>query len=831
MQTNSDAKDAKAAVEKIRQELDNSKGTHIWQDYVNALRLVSQVVFTRSSGFVLELIQNAEDAGQTLPGIGEVTITVNKERLKFIHNGAPFDESNLRAICGIRSSKKPERGTLGYLGIGFKSVFKVADCAEIYSSGFQFKFDRNHTDWANQVSETPWHVIPIWIDTPSETIGSEKTTFIVRLRNEDAYQHLMAGLKEIRAELYLFLKWIKRIHITDEVSGEKWSLEDLGEDQNGITTLKQDSTIHRFKFFRREVDVLAELKSDRLTQEYRANVTKRAIAIAFAMDQNGNLDPSPATAMYGGVYSFLPLGESKSGAKFPIQADFLVQPGREGVNEEAAWNHWLLEQVAELCKVAIAFFQKHDTWKYQYLSVFEFTKAPGYEHENLFRPKLIEPIEAFLKNNPCALTADDKWAKLSEVVALGESSSAAVALVTHGLMAVSEIAPILGGSSNLQLVHPKVAEGQPNLFRKVDRWTLFENEDFLKKKAASADGPAWFRALYAWLNSHPVYEDYFYYKPKTRLRRYDGKEIILTADKNVVQGAGVWLLDIASADPLISKLAFELQQKKPMLHPDILAGAPNDQERQALKGFLRGLAGVNAMDTKAICEEAILPKILSSAPQPSKVELLDYTKYCQQYLGAASIRGNEIWTATKLGAIRPAKEVYFPTEFKPAQNWEINKSYVKGLDFLSADYVSACKEDQEFRAWRDFLHAAGVKDAPDNGVEVFAMSYAKEKLAAKFRNIVEVDKLNHGYDLEAEDEAGKQAQIEVKGQSADADVELTGNEAKAAKKHGPTFYLCVVASIPEFPVIHLVQDPDHVGEKEKLTIRVSDWKSGRLPSA
>ena len=617
---------------------------------MNALRLVSQVVFTRSSGFVLEFIQNAEDAGQTLPGKGEVTISINRSRLKFVHNGAPGD---------------------------------------------------------------------------------------------------------------------------------------------------------------------------------RANVTKRAIAIAFAMDSGGNLDPSPATAMYGGVYSFLPLGESKSGAKFPIQADFLVQPGREGINEESAWNHWLLEQVADLCKTAIAFFQKHDTWKYQYLGIFQFTKAPGYEHENLFRPMLIEPIEQFLKDNPCALTADGKWAKLSEVVFLAESTDAAAALVTEGLMAASEIAPILGGSPNLQLVHPKVAEAQPDLFRKVDRWSLFENDDFLKRKAASADGPTWFRALYAWLNNFPVYENYFYYTAKKRIRRYDGKEIILNADKSVVQGAGVWLLDLASADPLISKLAFELQQKKPTLHPDILAGAATDQERQSLKGFLLGLAGVNAMDIKAVCEEAILPKILSTAPQPPKPELLDYTKCCCRYLGTASISGSEIWTSTKLGAIRPAREVYFPTEFKPAQNWEINKAYVKGLDFLSPDYVSSCKDDSEFRAWRDFMHAAGVKLAPDNGVEVFAMNYSKEKLAVKFNNVVEVDKLNHGYDLEAEDEAAMSVQIEVKGQATDADVELTGNEAKAAKKHGQSFYLCVVSSIPESPVIHLVCDPDRVGEKEKLTIRVNDWKSGR----
>jgi hypothetical protein len=103
----------------FRSELESSRGSCIWTDYVNALRLVSQVIITRSSGFVLEFCQNAEDAGQGLPGKGEVSISVNRQRLKFVHNGRPFDESNLGAICGIRSSRKPVRDTLGYLGIGF----------------------------------------------------------------------------------------------------------------------------------------------------------------------------------------------------------------------------------------------------------------------------------------------------------------------------------------------------------------------------------------------------------------------------------------------------------------------------------------------------------------------------------------------------------------------------------------------------------------------------------------------------------------------------------------------------------------------------------------
>src|SRR5205823_10056903 len=142
-------------------------------------------------------------------------------------------------------------------------------------------------------------------------------------------------------------------------------------------TLKQNGQVHRFKFFRREVTVPEHVKPDRLTQEYRANVTKREIAVAFAIDAQGNLDPSPATAMYGGVYSFLPLGESKSGAKFPIQADFLVQPGRDALNYEAKWNHWILDEVMKLSLEAISFFKKHDTWKYQYLPAFEFAHSEG----------------------------------------------------------------------------------------------------------------------------------------------------------------------------------------------------------------------------------------------------------------------------------------------------------------------------------------------------------------------------------------------------------------------------------------------------------------------
>src|SRR5207302_4306437 len=135
------------------------------------------VVFSRSSGFVLEFLQNAEDSGLDLTSSsGSFEIRIDKRRIKLVHNGRPFTEKDVRAVCGIRSFKKPERGTLGYLGIGFKSVFKVSDSPEVYSGGFHFKFDRTH--W-QQEGEVPWQVVPVWIERVSEPVAEELTAFVI----------------------------------------------------------------------------------------------------------------------------------------------------------------------------------------------------------------------------------------------------------------------------------------------------------------------------------------------------------------------------------------------------------------------------------------------------------------------------------------------------------------------------------------------------------------------------------------------------------------------------------------------------------------------------
>ena len=816
----------RVVIENIRREIENARGTRIWDDYVNALRLISQVVFTRSSGFVLELIQNAEDSGVDMHGIGSFEIRINQERVKITHNGKPFDETDVKSISGIRSSKKPERGFLGYLGIGFKSVMKSRDRPEIYSGGFRFKFDRSV--WP-EPNSTPWHVIPIWIDKPSESVDESKTTFIIPFRESIDTSQIKEEIKKIRLELYLFLKWLKKIEIVDEVSEEHWTLENLGENQEGISTLKSDGEEHRFKFFHSDIDVPEWVKNDRLTQEYRANVTKRTIAIGFSLDKQGNLSPEEAGAMYGGVYSFLPLGEARSGAKFPIQADFLVQPGRDALNYEAKWNHWILEEVNKLTLYAINFFKSDDTWKYQYLPAFEFTHSKGMESfEKLFYPKLIEPIEKHLTETESVLTIDDRWAKISDVIRLTEENQTVDDLLRMQLFSsMDDIAAAFGQKENLKLIHPKVIEQKNHPILRLDRGNFLANLEFLTTKSKKQDAGVWFGRLYQWLQKHPKYEDIWGPRGGFRERRikgYHNVEFILTADNLLKKGGDVSIIDLTPDKPELNELVEILKSTKTIIHPDILSGDIGE-DLENIRGFLIRYTGVQVLNAEKVCREAVLPKIISKSPQPSQDELLLFTNLCKDILGNCLGDGIELWIKTKSGHIKSDREVLYSSEFKPVKNWETYQSYVPGLNFIDKDYLKIDSNADELRSWREFFKAAGVREEPDNGVELFAINFVMEKLKdAKFKNIELVERQNYGFDIQADDPEGSQFRFEVKGMKEDQDVELTGNEAKAADKYTDNYYLYVVTSIPNSPDIFIVKNPAKVGTKDKLTIPVNVWK-------
>lgn len=408
------------------------------------------------------------------------------------------------------------------------------------------------------------------------------------------------------------------------------------------------------------------------------------------------------------------------------------------------------------------------------------------------------------------------------------------------------MATVLGSRDGLVLIDPRVTEGESHRITAVDRRDLLRNQEFLRSKAAEPGGAGWFRSLYRWIAHNPVrnvtqanresrvsYEEWrarWLCKDgrtyRATIESYHDYEFVLAADMQPCRGGLVHIPDLRSTDPLFEELANSLQKSRPILHPSILGAAQSDQERTIIRNLLTGRAGVQTLDAKRVCQEAILPKIVSSAARPASKDLLRLTNLCLQHLQPRELPADtELWVLTKRAGLRPAKEVVFGTDYPTGQDWESNRRYVPGVTFLSQRYVPPNPTPTTTTTLRDFFRRSGVRDAPPNGVEDLAVNFTIEQLRGSGAWVRRVDKRNFGYDLQARSKTGERMRIEVKGQTDDHDVELTGNEAASADKHKNEYYLAVVPDIPNNPVLYMLNNPALVGKKDKLLVAINSWRS------
>ncbi|KAK6410617.1 hypothetical protein LTR95_018195, partial [Oleoguttula sp. CCFEE 5521] len=108
---------------------------------------LSEELYSKSTHFILELIQNADDNRYEAGVTPKLTLLYNRDGFLWVAcNEVGFTPANVRAICRIADSTKKiesaHKGYIGEKGIGFKSVFKVADVVSIQSGAVSFQFDK-----------------------------------------------------------------------------------------------------------------------------------------------------------------------------------------------------------------------------------------------------------------------------------------------------------------------------------------------------------------------------------------------------------------------------------------------------------------------------------------------------------------------------------------------------------------------------------------------------------------------------------------------------------------------------------------------------------------
>lgn len=142
----------------------------------NFLDTLSKQLSAKESTFVYELLQNANDypvEGQKV----DVEFHITNNYLLFLHSGDKFNVRNISGICGINEKEKvANKKTIGYKGIGFKTVFLNNHYVYIRTGDYSFRFDQGETPEKKRGGiikrqDAPFQILPIW--TEHEEVSPE----------------------------------------------------------------------------------------------------------------------------------------------------------------------------------------------------------------------------------------------------------------------------------------------------------------------------------------------------------------------------------------------------------------------------------------------------------------------------------------------------------------------------------------------------------------------------------------------------------------------------------------------------------------------------------
>ena len=135
----------------------------------NFLDTLSKQLSAKESTFVYELLQNANDYPVEDHSV-DVEFHITDNYLLFLHSGEKFNVRNISGICGINEKEKvANKKTIGYKGIGFKTVFLHNHYVYLRTGEYSFRFDEGETPEKKIGGKikrlgAPFQILPIWTE-------------------------------------------------------------------------------------------------------------------------------------------------------------------------------------------------------------------------------------------------------------------------------------------------------------------------------------------------------------------------------------------------------------------------------------------------------------------------------------------------------------------------------------------------------------------------------------------------------------------------------------------------------------------------------------------
>ena len=658
----------------------------VWEGYCNLQRLASGDIWESSTRYIYELLQNAEDAKAK-----EFRIYISKKRVKIVHDGNVFTKDDVRNVCYAVSKKDPNE-TIGYLGVGFRSVFTVTDKPEIYSGKYAFCFDKEEC-LKEFGDDSPFYFYPYRIEQPTESIDPRKTTFLLPFKSKEFFDKSIEQLEQLGANSLLFLRNIKSlsIHNEEDDSARIYNItpiDDLKSLPNnedikiGKFLLVEGSTATRFLVFRGTFEVPDDVQEDEETKRAkRGEIGKREISIAIKLDEQDNLVPTK-----GYIYSFFPIEERK--INFLVHADFIVQAGRVALLDNR-WNRWIMEKAREVAEAAFPYFQENpeeSKWIEQSPSIFEKREEISERYDDLFEKPLFEATK-----NPIVVCIEGDKVPLDETIKITEETEE---LIKRGFIKCQDIKIISDNKQHL------IRKDYPTGGRSVEELSVdkLNSEEFIKAKTKINEGRGVeFLTLFYSIYKKAMERRYAHYRRDQRedyIKSDLGRLLVIDRNGNVKGQDEVWI------EPDL-KVFDELKGKGISVDEEQILSEYNLINKELWSEAKDCLPKVKKITEEMIVEKCILPKIKTSSEAPSKENVLSWTYLLKYYRYHPK---EEIWIIDNKNQIRKSSEVFLSDKYNPPYHWQ--ELGLPNIIFLSEEYLNL---DNNPNGWKEFFSETSMK--------------------------------------------------------------------------------------------------------------------------
>ena len=318
-----------------------------------------ELTFDHRWVYLFELVQNALDAGARSIAL---RLTKDGDSLTFQHDGnRSLDENDVEGLSKVFRSTKGA-SSVGFMGIGFKSVFMRFQEARVSGWGWTFRYETTQVvgnEYGDVQRDLVGAVVPIWDDAIAAPESGFTTRFEMRRRADigaDLESDLARFLPDNDRTPLAILAASGLKHL--EVDGRMWELG-VGEESDGsleATALSESENRlwhlfpEQFQPSRDAIACFLEHRKIQPSEEDREQVyadaaRSRRVLGVLPLDNDGM--PTPPTR--GRVYATLPT-EVTLPFGLHINADWLLNISRSGLRDIEAnpWQRDIVDRIADV---------------------------------------------------------------------------------------------------------------------------------------------------------------------------------------------------------------------------------------------------------------------------------------------------------------------------------------------------------------------------------------------------------------------------------------------------------------------------------------------------